>query len=173
MDEIYKERLAPTIEYFQKAITLHHKTKRRIVSKLLLVLAVILIIESSILIVFSFHKNESNLWEIFFFLFGLLVLYRYFTFIRRSSQHSLKLFNKKYSSCTFKINNKGYISLNENFKTTYLWNDFKEAIITDEIILLYKSWYKFVMFSIESYTSEEFEQIKIWIKNSVKKINYF
>ena len=80
------------------------------------------------------------------------------------------IFNWRNKSTSYKINKACYISLNENMKKTYKWNDFKEAIITDEIILLYKSWYKYVIFGKESYSDEEFEQIKSWIRSAVPVI---
>lgn len=170
MDEIYKEKLNPTIEYFQKAITLHLSRKSRILPKISLIIAVILIIESIVLIVFSFLLQQSYFYGIFFLIIGIFGLYRYFTFVRWNSKLSLMMHNIRNKSTSFKINKEGYISLKENKKKTHLWNDFKEAIITDEIILLYKSWYKYVIFGKESYSDEEFENIKNWIRNAVEVI---
>ena len=63
----------------------------------------------------------------------------------------------------------GFSKLDSHENNKSIWTDFTEAIVSKNNIILVDNENS-ISFISKNYTKEEFEQIKIWVKNNIKEI---
>ena len=170
MDEIYLENLKPTYKTFDQALKLHMKNKSLVDSYISLIIGFILIFMSLILFKYGTANKTFDVLGSFFFLIGVYLVINQFLFKWRTNKKAIQMFNNRENYFSYKIDKYGYSGTADSITFNFKWSYFKEAIISDDIVLLYPSKKHYVIFSKESYSDEEFEQIKCWIRNTVKVI---
>lgn len=171
MNEIVKEYISLDIDTLAKAYKLHYEERHPIVSKLFIILAISLII-ISIPLFYLYFKNEKGdiVLPTLMFLLSLYYTYKSFTLYKSAAKKSIKIKKGIDELDRYRIDSEGFTVESKEHVSNYKWNRFGEAIITKDFILLYDTMETFRVFSHKSYSSDEFEQIKLWVKSKCKLI---
>lgn len=171
MNVIIKEHIILDIDTLAKAYKLHYEERHPVLSKLFNILAISLFVLSITLFYLYFNIEKGDIvLPVILFLLSIFYAYKAITFFKSAAIKSVKIKKGIDDSDRYKIDSEGFIVESKEHISNYKWNRFGEAIITKDFILLYDTLETFRVFSHRSYTSEEFEQIKVWVKSKCKAI---
>ena len=164
-----------TVPDLQMAYDLHWSKKQPIRKNLFLIMAVV----TFLLWLFADYAAPApaapgyRIWfalKFFFLLYSILLVFFHMWWYRTYAKRMAKKTSSIGKEFTFTFSPAGVKTANDTGSTDTLWSVYREAIINDQIILLYRNEILFNYYPRRFFTWEEYQTIKGWVKESVKVV---
>lgn len=166
MNEIRKNKITYDIDAFAKANRFYYKNRYPLRYWLILVWIIVFIPLGAYYTYKGIHKGDISdmIWGIIMLLMAQYYIHGFFFSFRKRA----KYYEGGASEHSYIIHAQGYETISENNQALYKWEHFVKAHIEQDIIMLYRNEGDYTLFSKSSYSDEEFEAIKSWVRAAVK-----
>ena len=162
-----------TIPDLQMAYDLHWSKKQPVRKNLYLIIAVI----SFLLWLFTDYaapvstEKSAGFWtalQFFFLFYSILCVGLHFWWYRNYAKRMAKKAGSIGKEFIITFSSAGVKAVSANASSDTLWAVYTEAIMNDQIILLYRTPMLFNYYPRRLFTWEEYQVIRDWIKENVK-----
>lgn len=166
------ESVKCTIRFFpedlQKAYMIHYKKNYPFRSILIPVICTILILIAIFLLLVS-ERGVTNYGLAWFFIAYALVFLAYYIWkMKTLGKRMFKKIHEFENTFEYEFSDDGVLAKCENLVSSDIkWGYYHDAIIDQDIVLLYPNKFKFNFFHKRYFTEEEFEQLKKWTAGNI------
>jgi hypothetical protein len=165
------DNLQVTIQYtaddLQKAYNLHFKKTHPFRSKLVLILGGLLVLLGLFLAVLQSISGVITWLSWFFVIYGMLVVFYYFWKYNRMGKVALKKLTDFHYPFTFTINKEGIHTVGKNVESTYTWEHYQSALVTENFIILYPNKLRFVLLPKKYFSDSDFIDLSSLVKEKI------
>lgn len=136
---------------------------------LMLVIGIVLIFCGSYLLIFSYDTNKNNFLSWFFIAYGIFVIAFYYLRLSRLGKVAYRKLVDLHHPIYTTINEKGVFSKGSAINSDSKWDHFTEAIITDDVILLYPNRLRFVIICKRFLKNADFSIVANLVNQKISK----
>ena len=158
-----------TPEILQRAHVLHYKKFFPLRGKILFYLGLLSIWAGLLLLLVK--GGGRNLWySLPLILYGIIAVIVHFFLMRSIGSRAYKKLREYHDPMQIEIDEENVsLTIGEN-KSVIPWSDFKKALLSEEIVLLYPRDTVFFIFPKENFAGNDFEEFQKIVKEKVEKV---
>jgi len=145
--------------------------KRMSIKRLILMLSVsiVLILCGAYLLLFSDETNKNFILSWFFIVYGIFVIAFYYWRLSRMGKVAFRKLTDLHHPIYTTINEKGVFSKGSAINSDSKWEHFTEALITDNVILLYPNRMRFVIICKRFLKNEDFSIVADIVNHKISR----
>lgn len=129
-----------------------------------------MIIWAGLLLMMIYHKQGILLPHVIFILLGILVIAFHFVYIKTIGKRMYNSLTEFHDPYNIEITNEGIQLFLSESQPKYLWQQFKKAVITDTVTLVYFNDKAFYFFMAADFANNDYKSFTDLVRSEIQII---